>query len=71
MSSQNKKFVVWALQETAHEWIDWRSMGSADTIEEAQKIGTLCGWKYWRIRLGSEVDPSYVSGSYDDGKWME
>jgi hypothetical protein len=68
---KNKEFVVWALQETALEWIEWCDMGSADTIEGAREVASKCGWTYWRIRLNTETDPSYVVGGWDDGKWVE
>ena len=65
------KYKVWALQETAHEWIEWCDMGGADTIEGAREVGAKCGWKHWRIRLSTETKPSYVCGGWDDGKWIE
>ena len=70
-NSKACKYKVWALASTAPEWIEWCPVGEADSIEEAQEIGSNCGWKCWRIRLSTEKNPSYVVNGMDDGRWVE
>lgn len=64
---RDNEFVVWVLSEVSHEWIDWVKVGSAHTLEEAQKLGAMRGG-YWGIRRNTEPKPSYVLG--DDGRWV-
>ena len=65
---RDNEFVVWMLAETAHEWIEWVKVGSAISLEEAQKIGELCGSRCWGIRKNTEQAPRYVLG--DDERWI-
>ena len=63
----DKKFVVWTVCETAHEWIEYVRCGSADTIEEAAEIGRGRGG-CWGIRHSESPKPSFISD--DDGLWI-
>lgn len=63
----DKKFVVWIVCETAHEWIEYVKRGSADTIEEAVELACSYGG-CWGIRRSESPKPSFIGE--DDGLWI-
>lgn len=62
------EFVIWALCETSHEWIEFCDMGSTRTVPEAIELGNKCGFKYWGIRKRSDGKPSFI---LPDKRWVE
>ena len=67
MNDTSKRFVVWVICETAHEWIEYVKSASADTLEEATAIGQK-GGGCWGVRLNTSPKPSLIS--QDDGLWL-
>jgi len=63
----DKKFVVWVICETSHEWIEYVKSTSTDTLEEAIEFGRKRGG-CWGVRLDTSPKPSMFN--VEDGFWL-